>query len=96
MKKILKEGISEDVSKTNIAAVKETVEGILSDIETRGDAAVKELSEKFDKWTPNTFLLSKEQIQECIDSLPAQNHRRYQICSNTSSNLCSGPVGFIE
>ncbi|MDJ0388611.1 histidinol dehydrogenase [Roseomonas sp. E05] len=52
--------------------VRQTVEGILADVEARGDAAVRELSEKFDKWTPESFRLSQEQIQALIDSLPAQ------------------------
>jgi len=52
--------------------VRQIVEGILADVETRGDAAVRELSEKFDKWSPESFRLSKEQIQALIDSLPAQ------------------------
>lgn len=71
MKKILKEGISVEASKSDDEKVKKTVEGILSDIETRGDAAVRELSEKFDKWSPESFRLTDAQIQECIDSLPA-------------------------
>ncbi|WP_419900499.1 histidinol dehydrogenase [Roseomonas sp. USHLN139] len=52
--------------------VRQTVEGILADVESRGDAAVRELSEKFDKWTPASFRLSAAQIQELVDSLPAQ------------------------
>ena len=71
MKRVLKEGISVEASKSDDEKVKKTVEGILSDIETRGDAAVRELSEKFDKWSPESFRLSDAQVQECIDSLPA-------------------------
>lgn len=52
--------------------VRQTVEGILADVEARGDAAVRELSQKFDKWSPESFRLSQEQIQALIDSLPAQ------------------------
>ncbi|HWX48821.1 MAG TPA: histidinol dehydrogenase [Roseomonas sp.] len=52
--------------------VRQTVEGILADVEARGDAAVRELSAKFDKWTPESFRLSQEQIQALIDSLPKQ------------------------
>ncbi|WBV42371.1 histidinol dehydrogenase [Pseudoroseomonas cervicalis] len=52
--------------------VRQTVEGILADVEARGDAAVRELSEKFDKWTPESFRLSEAEIQALIDSLPAQ------------------------
>jgi sulfopropanediol 3-dehydrogenase len=71
MKRVLKEGISVEASKSDDGKVKKTVEGILADIEERGDAAVRELSEKFDKWTPESFRLSAAQIQACIDSLPA-------------------------
>jgi sulfopropanediol 3-dehydrogenase len=71
MKKIIKEGISLEASKSADDKVKKIVEGILADIDGRGDTAVRELSEKFDKWAPESFLLSDEQIQECINSLPA-------------------------
>ncbi|NDY90248.1 histidinol dehydrogenase [Ideonella livida] len=54
------------------AQVRATVEGILADIETRGDAAVREYSAKFDKWSPESFRLSAQQIQACIASLPPQ------------------------
>ena len=70
MKKVLKEGISAEASKSDEAKVKGIVEGILADIDERGDAAVRELSEKFDNWSPESFRLSEEEIQACIDSLP--------------------------
>ncbi len=54
------------------AQVRATVEGILADIETRGDAAVREYSARFDKWSPESFRLSRAQIDACIASLPAQ------------------------
>jgi len=70
MKRVLKEGISAEASKSDEAKVKGIVEGILADIDSRGDAAVRELSEKFDKWSPESFRLSAEEIKACIDSLP--------------------------
>jgi sulfopropanediol 3-dehydrogenase len=48
------------------------VEAILDDIMTRGDIAVRELSVKFDKWEPQDFRLSRQQIDALIASLPAQ------------------------
>ena len=39
--------------------VRQTVEAILADVAARGDAAVRELSEKFDKWSPKSFRLSR-------------------------------------
>ncbi len=71
MKRVLKEGISSEASKSDANKVKKVVEGILSDIDQRGDVAVRELSQKFDKWAPQSFRLTDKQIQACIDSLPA-------------------------
>jgi sulfopropanediol 3-dehydrogenase len=51
------------------AQVQSTVQAILADIEQRGEKAVREYSEKFDKWTPESFRLSQADIQACIDSL---------------------------
>ena len=52
--------------------VAQTVENMLIDIEARGWTAIREYSEKFDKWSPDSFKLSEEEIQACIDSLPEQ------------------------
>lgn len=51
-------------------AVRDTVSGVIADIRTRGDAAVREYSEKFDKWSPDQFRLSKAQIEEIIATVP--------------------------
>jgi sulfopropanediol 3-dehydrogenase len=68
----LKRGMSVEKSREVDAKVRTTVEGILQDIEKRGDDAVRELSEKFDKWSPENFRLSPTQIEELIASLPDQ------------------------
>ena len=72
MARVLKEGISEEQAMQTSTQVREVVEGILADITERGDSAVRELSEKFDSWSPDSFRLSDEQIQACIDSLPEE------------------------
>ncbi len=69
---ILKQGMDSEATDEADAKVREIVEGILGDVKTRGDAGVRELSEKFDKWNPNAFRLSDEQVQELIVSLPEQ------------------------
>jgi sulfopropanediol 3-dehydrogenase len=51
------------------AQVQATVQSIIADIEQRGEAAVREYSQKFDKWDPKSFRLSKAEIDSCIDSL---------------------------
>ena len=51
------------------AKVRAIVEGILADIGRRGDAAVRELSEKFDGYTPETFRLSEEEIENALSKV---------------------------
>lgn len=72
MAKWLKEGIDPDLKQKADAAVRKTVEDILEDIDARGDEAVRELSEKFDRWTPESYRLTKVQIQECYSKLSEQ------------------------
>ena len=68
----LKYGMTVEKSREGDAKVRSTVQGILQDIEQRGDTAVRELSEKFDKWSPENFRLAPTEIEELIASLPAQ------------------------
>ena len=69
--KVIKSGVDADVAADFGAKVKHTVEATLKDIETRGDAAVRELSEKFDKWSPESFRLSDEDIAAAVARVPA-------------------------
>ncbi|MEH0018756.1 MAG: histidinol dehydrogenase [Desulfobacter sp.] len=70
MKKIIKQGISPEASKSDTDKVKKIVEDILAGVEERGDAAVRALSEKFDEWSPDSFRLTQDQIDACINALP--------------------------
>jgi histidinol dehydrogenase len=54
------------------AGVRETVETVIADVRERGDAAVRAYSEKFDKWSPASFLLSQDEIDAAIARLPEQ------------------------
>ncbi|MCR9078517.1 MAG: histidinol dehydrogenase [Hyphomonadaceae bacterium] len=72
MAKWLKEGIDPDIKQKADAQVRKTVEDILEDIDTRGDAAVRDLSEKFDKWSPDSYRLSREEIDACYKELDEQ------------------------
>lgn len=51
------------------AKTRSTVEAILKDIETRGDVAIREMSEKFDKYSPSSFRLSQQEIDDLIGQL---------------------------
>ena len=72
MARWLKEGIDPDIKQKADAQVRKTVEDILDDIDARGDEAVRALSEKFDKWSPDSFRLSRDQIDACYDALDEQ------------------------
>ena len=72
MAKFLKQGVSVEEVQTQDAKVRGIVEDILQQIETHGDEAVREYSQKFDRWSPDSFRLSKEQIEACYEELDQQ------------------------
>ncbi|MGI9386902.1 MAG: histidinol dehydrogenase, partial [Methyloligellaceae bacterium] len=65
----LKRGKPEAERADDDAKTRAVVEATLLDIETRGDAAVRELSEKFDTYSPVSFRLSDQEIQDLIAQL---------------------------
>ncbi|MEJ8569960.1 histidinol dehydrogenase [Microbaculum marinum] len=72
MAEILKSGMDPESLDAVDKSVRETVQAILERVRTEGSAAVREYSQKFDNWNPESFRLSDAEIQDCIDSLPAQ------------------------
>ena len=68
----IKKGITYAESKEADLKVRATVESMLNDVGERGDAAVRELSAKLDKWSPASFSLSDEQIENIVSDLPQQ------------------------
>ncbi|WP_170421903.1 histidinol dehydrogenase [Ruegeria arenilitoris] len=65
----LKRGKSDADRAEDDAKTRAVVEATLKDIETRGDAAVRELSEKFDNYSPASFRLSQDEIDNLIAQL---------------------------
>ena len=59
----LKRGKPADERSEDDVKVRTIVEGILDDIQKGGDTAVRSLSEKFDKYSPPSFKLSKGDIE---------------------------------
>jgi sulfopropanediol 3-dehydrogenase len=68
----LKTGITASEAATEDAKVRAVVEGVLGDIGARGDAAVRDYSERFDRWSPTSFRLSRADIDACHRELPQQ------------------------
>ena len=65
----LKEGRTPEQASADANKVRDIVTGIVEDIEKRGETALREISEKFDKWNPPAFRLSKQEIDECLSQL---------------------------
>jgi sulfopropanediol 3-dehydrogenase len=72
MIRYLKKGADEQEAREADRKTRQTVEAILDDVAQRGEAAVRELSAKFDRYEPESFRLSPEEIRSLIDSLPQQ------------------------
>lgn len=72
MIKYLKDGIDGEVAEATDKKVQIIVEDILADIDKRGDAAVRDYSEKFDKWSPESYRLCEEEIKACYSELTQQ------------------------
>ncbi|UYT88868.1 histidinol dehydrogenase [Priestia megaterium] len=68
----LKQGKTEEEIALNDSEVSIIVSNTIKQIEKHGDSAVRELSQKFDKWSPESFKLSNEQIQDIISRVPEQ------------------------
>ncbi|TDD05835.1 histidinol dehydrogenase [Nonomuraea deserti] len=52
--------------------VRETVAAVIADIRKNGDDAVRRYSEKFDQWSPTSFRLSAEHIEEIVAGIDPQ------------------------
>ncbi|GHF83417.1 sulfopropanediol 3-dehydrogenase [Amycolatopsis bartoniae] len=70
MPKVLKSAVPAE--RAGRAGVADRVRAIIADIRERGDAAVRDYSAKFDSWSPESFRLSAEQVEEIVARVPAQ------------------------
>jgi sulfopropanediol 3-dehydrogenase len=53
-------------------AVRDVVTGIIEDVRARGDEALREHSARLDRWSPESFLLSPDDIERITASVPPQ------------------------
>jgi sulfopropanediol 3-dehydrogenase len=83
----LKSSITASARAAHNREVRDTVEGILADIEDRGDAAVRDLSIKFDRWDRESYRLTAEEIQGCIDQLAPQDLRDIEFAQAQVRNF---------
>ena len=64
--KYIKEGMGVEEQELISDDVEQKVKALLKDVKERGNEAVRELSEKFDNYSPESFLLSQEEIDEAM------------------------------
>ena len=69
MLKYIKESKPDSIISEDRQSIEDTVRSILSDIRKNGHTAVENYSEKFDKWRPESFKLSKKDIEDSISQL---------------------------
>ncbi|TDD86847.1 histidinol dehydrogenase [Actinomadura darangshiensis] len=62
-----KEQVAQDLSE-----VRDRVTTIIADVRERGDAAVRDHSERFDRWSPDSFRLPGEEIERIVAGVPRQ------------------------
>lgn len=72
MSYILKEGMNQETVKQSDEEIQKIVSETIKNIENEGDKTIRELSEKFDNWSPESFKLSDNKIQEIINNIPQQ------------------------
>nr|WP_064569539.1 histidinol dehydrogenase [Gordonia sp. LAM0048] len=67
---VLKPALAEPAGRSSNPAVVETVESVIADIRADGDDAVRRYSEQFDRWAPDSFRLSDDEIRKIVSSVP--------------------------
>jgi sulfopropanediol 3-dehydrogenase len=72
MATFLKKSAHDELSSKADKKIRPIVEEIIEDIELRGDKAVREYSERFDHWSPPSFHLNADDIQNLIHQVPDQ------------------------
>jgi sulfopropanediol 3-dehydrogenase len=69
----LKQSATAEVKAAADRTVRDVVEATLADIEARGDEAVRELSIKFDNWDRDSYALTDQEKQDCLDQLSTRD-----------------------
>ena len=96
MAKWIKEGKSENEIIEADAKVRNTVESILADVSSRGDVAVRELSKKFDNYSPDNFILSKEEIETAISKVSKRDIEDIKFAQTQVRNFAQKQLECIK
>jgi sulfopropanediol 3-dehydrogenase len=67
---VLKEAVGTPAGRASDPAVVDTVASVLAEVRAEGDDAVRKYSEKFDRWAPQSFRLSEDEVARIVASVP--------------------------
>ena len=83
----IKRGVTAQTRADADIKVRGIVEAALADIEARGDAAVRDFSIKFDGWDRDSYLLSDQEKQDCLDQLSGQDLKDIEFAQTQVRNF---------
>lgn len=87
MAEYLKRGATAQAKADADRKVRDIVEATLADIEARGDAAVRDLSIKFDGWDRESYVLTAQEKQDCLDQLSGQDLKDIEFAQTQVRNF---------
>jgi len=73
MPRWLKRSVAAEEIAADDKEIRGVVERLIEDVAARGDAAVRELSGRFDRWSPDSFRLAEQEIENCLSKLTARD-----------------------
>ena len=83
----MKRGMTAQAKAEADTKVRGIVEAALADIQERGDAAVREFSVKFDGWDRESYLLTEQEKQDCLDQLSGQDLKDIEFAQTQVRNF---------
>lgn len=92
----IKAGQSATAKADKSLEVRQTVEFILDAIRQRGDEAVREYSESFDRWSPASFRLSDERVEDIVRSLSAEVRSDIEFAQRQIRNFAQAQRGTMH
>ncbi|PLR78961.1 histidinol dehydrogenase [Bacillus sp. V3-13] len=72
MAQFLKVGKTREELAHSEELVYQTVKTMIEEVKQNGDTAVREFSKRLDKWSPESFKLTHEQVEEIMTSVPTE------------------------
>jgi len=85
-----------EASRLVSSEISETVRKILADIEQNGDAAVRRYSEQFDKWLPETFILSPRDVEAALSRVSKRDLEDIRFAQSQVRNFATRQLACLS